>query len=95
MNLQVQRAWFLHNGSAQDLINAFKKYSKCPGQMSDIYKKTDDLEPQNEWHKTNLRVSVLPAMVSVRQTKPMTRCHCPLLDMLQLPSFSLCLSLRG
>jgi hypothetical protein len=69
MNLQVKK-WFLHNGSAQDLINAFRKYSfrKCPGQarVSSIYK-TGDLGPQNEWHRINLRVSVLPAMVSVRQ----------------------------
>lgn len=95
MNLQVKRVWFLHSGSVQDLIDAFRKYSKCPGQMSGIYKKTGDLEPQNEWHKANPRISVLSATVSVRQPKPMTRCHCPFSDKLQLPSFSLSLSPRG
>lgn len=44
---------------AQDLVNAFRKYSaKDPGDMSSIYMETGDLEPQNEWHKINPKVSV-------------------------------------
>lgn len=92
MNLQVDKARFSRNGSAQDLINTFRKYSKCPGLVSSIYrKKTGDLQPQTEWRKLNLRVSCL-ASSGRCQTKSMAVCHCPLSDKLQLPSFSLSLS---
>lgn len=70
MNLRVEKAWFSCNGSAQDLINAFRKYSKSPGLVSSIYKKTGDLQPQNEWCNLRPRVSCL-ASYGQWQTKSM------------------------